>query len=481
MRGIIIEKGENHSILLTPGGEYKRINQKLDSAIGEEVVIRNNHRKHRYIGLIAACLLIVLGLSQIFNAFVAEQKVYAYVTMDINPSVEFAINRDERVISARALNGDAEKVLANMQYKGEKIDKALSDFTKASIALQYISDTKENNILISVVEREKSDEKNLQEQLKHLKIVQQEILTENQQKAEVASVVVDEQVREEAEVLGITAAKLKVIKSVEKAEEITEQVKEEELGDILKRGKVTLEQAVSKIKIEDRKRHKAENETKDKEKDEDGRKKARKKDSDKIEEQKRPLIERKLKDRLVERREQNLDRKAEQTQEKNKGWDRKQQEETNAYKEYQRQWAEQRNKKWEELQKEREETREKIKERIKDDIKDKRRKIDKKIDEKITRHSDKAKEKDDNKDRENEDDKDDEDDIKRAEKAQEDKRKNQDRNKWEKFRRNADRKQDERRKEKDEEEEEDDEEEDRDGNGEDRDRKKENRKRKNED
>ena len=75
--------------------------------------------------------------------------VDAVVALDVNPSIELRVNRGERVISAAALNADAEVVLGDMDLKGADLDVAVNALIGSMVRAGYLDDLA-NSILISV-------------------------------------------------------------------------------------------------------------------------------------------------------------------------------------------------------------------------------------------------------------------------------------------------------------------------------------------
>jgi len=60
------------------------------------------------------------------------------VTLDINPSLEFGVNRWERVVACRALNPDGEQVLSGLKWRGRPIDDVVSDAGVQAVSLGFL-------------------------------------------------------------------------------------------------------------------------------------------------------------------------------------------------------------------------------------------------------------------------------------------------------------------------------------------------------
>ena len=125
-------------------------------------------RKRRYMGLIAACLALVLlaGGGGIFY-----QRAYAVasvISLDVNPSIELTVNRSEKVLSCTGLNDEAKAVLADMgggqDLKGAKLDVAVNAIVGALVRNGYL-DNLDSAILISVEDSDAARGARLQQQL----------------------------------------------------------------------------------------------------------------------------------------------------------------------------------------------------------------------------------------------------------------------------------------------------------------------------
>ena len=70
----------------------------------------------------AACLCLLLGSGM----FYSNNKVDSVVSLDINPSIELTVSKNDKVLSAVALNKDAEIVLDGMDLEKVDLDIAIN-------------------------------------------------------------------------------------------------------------------------------------------------------------------------------------------------------------------------------------------------------------------------------------------------------------------------------------------------------------------
>lgn len=80
-----------------------------------------------------------------------------YLSIDVNPSVEFSFNRLNRVVEAKGLNPEAIALLGGEDFKGIEIDDAVREVVFALLENDYLSH-EEAMLLFSADEREASNE-----------------------------------------------------------------------------------------------------------------------------------------------------------------------------------------------------------------------------------------------------------------------------------------------------------------------------------
>ncbi|MEI4791396.1 anti-sigma factor domain-containing protein [Bacillus sp. FJAT-53060] len=127
-RGIIVEKNKKYVTLLTPDGQFLRTKyEQQDYEIGQEVTFPYESRLERKragffdllrlrplnAGILSIAAIIVV-IFTIMPSFL-NQKAYAYMTIDINPSFELKLDHNYQVIGVTPLNQDAKQVLASMK------------------------------------------------------------------------------------------------------------------------------------------------------------------------------------------------------------------------------------------------------------------------------------------------------------------------------------------------------------------------------
>ena len=119
--------------------------------------------------LAAACAaLVLLGAGGGGLLYHQSHAVASVVSLDVNPSIELKVNRNEKVISCTALNTEAAAVLFNMgggaDLVGTKLDVAVNAIVGALVREGYL-DSVSSAILISVEDSDQARAQRLQAEL----------------------------------------------------------------------------------------------------------------------------------------------------------------------------------------------------------------------------------------------------------------------------------------------------------------------------
>ena len=144
--------------------ELKRSGGPVDVDVIE---IKPRKRARRW--LAAACAaLVLLGAGGGGLAYQRSHAVASVVSLDVNPSIELKVNRNEKVISCTALNTEAAAVLFDMNggadLKGTKLDVAVNAIVGALVREGYL-DSISSAILISVEDNDQARAARIQQEV----------------------------------------------------------------------------------------------------------------------------------------------------------------------------------------------------------------------------------------------------------------------------------------------------------------------------
>ena len=81
---------------------------------------------------------------KVVNNPAAEQKL-SYITIDINPSIELAVDEKDIVVEAITLNEDADVIYSDLDLTGKSVDEATEIIVDTAIETGYIAETSDTN------------------------------------------------------------------------------------------------------------------------------------------------------------------------------------------------------------------------------------------------------------------------------------------------------------------------------------------------
>ena len=113
---------------------------------------------------VAACLVLAIAGGGAGYVYQLDHAVASVVCLDVNPSVELTVNRNETVLSAVPANADAEVILNGMDLTGAKVDVAMNAIVGAMLTNGYV-DELANSILITVEDDDAQRGARLQQEL----------------------------------------------------------------------------------------------------------------------------------------------------------------------------------------------------------------------------------------------------------------------------------------------------------------------------
>ncbi|MBM7659667.1 hypothetical protein JOC85_000434 [Bacillus mesophilus] len=165
-KGVILEINAHYVTVLTPEGEFlKGRKVKEDYKIGEEIdffplnerakaknAFLNNFGKFRI--AIASSVAAILLFFSAFSYYDSHQ-VYAYMSIDINPSIEVAVDKKLRVITLKSYNEEGKLILDSLDdWKNSSIINVTQEIIKHSKESGYYVDGAEVILATVVVDDE---------------------------------------------------------------------------------------------------------------------------------------------------------------------------------------------------------------------------------------------------------------------------------------------------------------------------------------
>ena len=114
--------------------------------------VKNKKKKNRYlpIAVAAALLLVCLGGYIGFSyGRGAELGAASVITLDVNPSLNIVMDKNDKVLEVQPLNEDAKTVIGDMDFTGSSLDVTVNALIGSMLVNGYLDDIR-NSILVSV-------------------------------------------------------------------------------------------------------------------------------------------------------------------------------------------------------------------------------------------------------------------------------------------------------------------------------------------
>lgn len=209
-KALILKRDEEGYIALTPEGDFCRLPLSLgDLPVGKEVEVRNRKTGLVRVLALAACLLLILLGWQLYPAVLPPAA--AYVSLDINPSLELALDAGGRVVEVAPLDQGGQKLVEGQELKRKPLDEAIEKIIRTAVEQGYIY--REGVVMATLVPAARGE--TLPVATDQVAGSIESALQENNVATRVLVTSASEQEREEARNLGVSAGKYLLVKAAE--------------------------------------------------------------------------------------------------------------------------------------------------------------------------------------------------------------------------------------------------------------------------
>lgn len=155
-KGIVMELHRNYTIIMTKEGSFLKAKPcKNGVIIGEEVAYEPLEFNKRHISILHSWRMLKTPVKTFFMTCVillillplymlsGERESYAYVTLDINPSIEMEVNEQFNVQTIRALNDEALLIMDQLpNYQDELLEEVIGRILDISEQTGLVNDEK---------------------------------------------------------------------------------------------------------------------------------------------------------------------------------------------------------------------------------------------------------------------------------------------------------------------------------------------------
>ena len=204
MKAVIVEIRGNHAAALSDDGIVRQVKNR-QYAVGQEILMGVPACRKTVLVRRSACVAAVAIL--LSTSAWAYCTPYSYVSLDVNPSIEYMVNRFGRVLNCSAVNGDGADIVDNLRLNHQTIQDAVGETIQTIEDAGYFSEG-DADIMITASSKSHQQSEELAAQLR--KAALEEAAKDNLN-VNLEAVAVDREYVQQAKELGVTPGKLVLV------------------------------------------------------------------------------------------------------------------------------------------------------------------------------------------------------------------------------------------------------------------------------
>lgn len=223
MKAVVVEKKDGFVAVLSEDGNITKTADK-SYQIGQVIEMKEKRIYNSKKFVASAAAVAVLFVTGSIGAW-AYTTPYTYVSLDVNPSIEFSVNRFDQVINVTAVNDDGEDILQEINAENldnQPIEEAIAQ-TVDQIAengyFEVITGTNTDQTVVSgggiVISTSSEDEEKADELAGELQEAVEEQVAENGDDVVVEAISVGLERVQKARELGVTPGKLNLVEKLQ--------------------------------------------------------------------------------------------------------------------------------------------------------------------------------------------------------------------------------------------------------------------------
>lgn len=144
-RAVVLEKSGTVCTVLTADGSFRRVRRFSTAEAGEEIEIKEGLSGLRqewgsFPAWATAAVLLFFVLTGIWRFGLSRPEVpVAFLSVDINPSMELGLDAQDQVLQIKAVNQDAQTLLKGLPYKGQSSQAVLDEIVTKAVSLHFLN------------------------------------------------------------------------------------------------------------------------------------------------------------------------------------------------------------------------------------------------------------------------------------------------------------------------------------------------------
>jgi hypothetical protein len=201
-RGLVLEVNKNNVLVLTRDGRFKNLPRRGRVEVGSEYSYGTYFPRAQ----LAVAAVMLLALASVLLPLQGRMAPAAYITLDINPSVELVVNSSQRVIGVEALNEDGAKLIGELRLKGENLQYAIEALLRTAEEQDYLV----NDVVVASSPAPGNESLNMAEINEKITQVTNDYISSKTAPVRVTVLSTNQEIREEARENGLSTGKFAV-------------------------------------------------------------------------------------------------------------------------------------------------------------------------------------------------------------------------------------------------------------------------------
>ena len=164
MKAVVLETRKGEAAVLVNDGTVRIVRGAYN--VGDIIDYRLRPRFVQWIAAAAAMLILVGGSTAMWID--RNYVTYAEVSLDVNPSIVYSLNKRDRVLSVRAANEDAESIVTALEQEGVRFT-PLSEAVEKTMSILdnqgYMDESTDDYVLINVSADNEGRQKRLSDEV----------------------------------------------------------------------------------------------------------------------------------------------------------------------------------------------------------------------------------------------------------------------------------------------------------------------------
>lgn len=149
LRAVVLEVQKGTCTVVTSEGEFRRVKMRGDLRPGQEITLPETRWRINRMALVAACLLLFFFATTMWQSLVPPA-VAAYVSLEVNPAVELALDRENTVVGIRSLDEGGQDLVSGLDLKGLPVEKAVDRIIAEALNRNFIKDPDDSAVVVTV-------------------------------------------------------------------------------------------------------------------------------------------------------------------------------------------------------------------------------------------------------------------------------------------------------------------------------------------